>query len=265
MNSNAILSSDVLDIIFDNRNKNYGAYNLRKFYPDRVKTSLFIMLGMAVVFSAFTLLPDKKKGIVNPWDNGGMIVKSYELPKEKEQPKQKQQVVTKTSQQKLLSSMRMVDEIDSADVLHDITDMQIGSTTFITTPQDGIVGIQSGLPTVSDVPASPALPEVGNTIPVDNPDVPPAFPGGNKKLIEFLQNNLHSPEEIGETVQVQIKFVVGYDGNLQTFDVTKDGGAAFNNEVIRVLKKMPQWVPGKKGGHNVPAYFYLPVKFTPED
>ena len=263
MNSNAILSSDVLDIIFDNRNKNYGAYNLRKFYPDRVKTSLLIMLGMVTVFSAFTLLPDKKKDIVNPWDNGGIIVKSYELPKEKEQPKQ--QVVTKTPQQKLLSSMRMVDEIDSADVLHDITDIQIGNSTFIAPPQDGVAGILPGPPTFSDVPAPPAPPVVDNTTPVDNPDFPPAFPGGNKKLLEFLQNNLHVPEEIGETVQVQIKFVVGYDGNLQTFDVIKDGGAAFNNEVIRVLKKMPQWVPGKKGGHNVSAYFYLPVKFAPEE
>ena len=103
-----------------------------------------------------------------------------------------------------------------------------------------------------------------NDNPYNNPDEPALFPGGEKELIRFLQRNLHSPKglEEDEAVHVKIKFVVGFDGNLQSFTVLQDGGEDFNMEVIRVLKKMPKWNPGKKGGRNVPVYHILPVKFT---
>ena len=71
--------------------------------------------------------------------------------------------------------------------------------------------------------------------------------------------------ENGETVMVKIKFIVGYDGVLKGFETVQDGGAAFNEEVIRVLKKMPQWIPGKTKGENVSVYNMIPVKFTGAD
>lgn len=95
----------------------------------------------------------------------------------------------------------------------------------------------------------------------------PAFPGGEAALIKFLQKNLQNPEalEEGEMVSVKIRFIVGYDGILKGFETVQDGGAAFNNEVIRVLKKMPSWIPGKTDGENVSVYYTIPVKFVPQD
>jgi periplasmic protein TonB len=83
-------------------------------------------------------------------------------------------------------------------------------------------------------------------------------------LRNFLQKNLQNPEDIeeGGMVSVKIKFVVGYDGTLKSFETVEDGGAAFNNEVIRVLKKMKPWNPGKTRGENVSVYYTIPVKFT---
>ena len=60
-------------------------------------------------------------------------------------------------------------------------------------------------------------------------------------------------------------FIVGYDGQLRGFEVTEDGGRLFNNEVIRVLKKMPAWNPGKNAGEDVSVYYSLPVKFMNQD
>jgi protein TonB len=82
-----------------------------------------------------------------------------------------------------------------------------------------------------------------------------------------LERNLSNPTEIteGEMIAVHVRFVVGYDGRLQKFIIVKDGGAIFNNEVLRVLKKMPQWIPGKSNGKNVAVYFTIPVKFVPAD
>ena len=61
MNSEMILKTDILDILFEKRNKLYGAYTLRKFYPDRVKTSLLIMLGLVLIFCVFAFIPKNAK------------------------------------------------------------------------------------------------------------------------------------------------------------------------------------------------------------
>ena len=92
----------------------------------------------------------------------------------------------------------------------------------------------------------------------------PAYPGGFTALKKFLEKNLHNPVEMdeGEMVEVKIRFVVGYDGKLKDFEILEDGGNMFNNEVIRVLKKMPEWLPGKSNGEKVSVYFTIPVKFT---
>ena len=65
-------------------------------------------------------------------------------------------------------------------------------------------------------------------------------------------------------MSVKIKFVVNYSGKLESFDVLKSGGMAFDNEVLRVLKNMPLWIPGKSNGENVSVYYVVPVKFTSE-
>ena len=101
--------------------------------------------------------------------------------------------------------------------------------------------------------------------PVYVAEIMPQYPGGIKALLDFLKKNLRSPEDIeGEEVSVKVKFVVNYDGKPESFDVIKSGGIAFDNEVMRVLKKMPLWIPGKSNGENVSVYYVVPVKFTSE-
>ena len=64
MTSESIKNSSVLDIVFEKRNKDYGAYRLRKYYNNRLVKSLAIMTGTVVIFSAFTLLPDRSSSAV---------------------------------------------------------------------------------------------------------------------------------------------------------------------------------------------------------
>ncbi len=64
MNSNAILQSDVLDIVFENRNKLYGAYNLRKFYKDRLLTSIGIMVLGVICFTSLSFLRTEKEDLL---------------------------------------------------------------------------------------------------------------------------------------------------------------------------------------------------------
>jgi periplasmic protein TonB len=268
MNAEIILKSDVLDIIFQNRNKLYGAYALRKFYPERIKTSLLIMLGVVIAFCVFASMNKTGKQAMSVFYFDDPVMGNADKDKKVEQPKRitpaKKPLI---NSQKLISTIKIVK--DSADKLPDNPEHSIISNITITDAVDGtnIVveendGQKNGTAVVvKEVP----LPDPA--VPVENPEVGPSFPGGINALRNFLQRNLTNPRDLeeGEQVSVQIKFVVGYDGKLQRFETVKDGGAEFNSEVIRVLKKMPQWIAGKSNGRNVSVYYTIPVKFVAND
>ena len=112
-------------------------------------------------------------------------------------------------------------------------------------------------------------PAIDKTSPIngDAVDVLPSYPGGMDALRKFLQKHLQTPDELesGESVSVRVKFVVDYTGKLKSFVTVQDGGQAYNNEVVRVLKKMPDWIPGKTKGENVSVYYVVPVRFETTD
>ena len=266
MNIDLILKSDALDLLFENRNKAYGAYALRKFYPDRMKISLAIVFISAALLSAITLFPDSSTATSFYTVMQDIVTRDIQEDKQFPEPKKLLHNVNKSSQSKLTSTIVIVPKADTTDVLNDISDIRIGSTTSIGTelgPADDIVGSGpvSSLPKVTVEPIAPV------DKPYDNPDIQASFPGGEKALIRFLERNLQTPVslESNETVQVKVKFVVDFEGDLQSFNIDQDGGNEFNKEVIRVLKKMPRWNPGKKGGQNVPVFYTIPVKFTSVD
>ncbi len=275
MNRNLILKTDILDIIFENRNKAYGAYELRKYYSGRLKTALGFMMMFAALFSAFTLLPEKHSGVLSkPYIFTETILTKTEIPVP--EPEKKQEAVkaeTKTTpvnQQKFVSNPTIVASDVKADTIRTLSpDTRIGSEN-VNVPDAAAVTVkpvnsEPGPGTVS----VPPLPGIDRSMPMDinSVDVPPAFPGGLDGLKNFLERNLNNPYDLenGETINVRIQFVVGYNGKLQSFTTVFDGGDIYNKEVIRVLKKMPDWQPGKAKGENVSVYYTIPVKFVMSD
>ncbi len=269
MNSESIMKSDVLDILFEKRNKAYGAYTLRKFYKNRLIKSIGIMVFTVIVFSAFTFLPESPKEIVYDIADIGLVDILPEQKKEAIKPKPIPPAAKITSPTlKFTSKMVIVPNIDSVEKLHDLTEEAIGSNTNIIIngggpqlvgyPGTGGEGIAGPAP-VAEIP-------VDVTTPTENPEIMPQFPGGIAALRKFLERHLSNPRDLaeGELISVKVRFVVGFDGKLQRFELVEDGGAEFNNEVMRVLKKMPAWTPGKSKGQNVSVYYIIPVKFIPE-
>ena len=273
MNKELIMKSDVLDIIFEKRNKAYGAYNLRKFYHNRLTKSLGLMFGAVVILCAFTFLPEKQNYDTRNVDIPKDPTLGQVKPKDPEQkPKPIVAQVKPMEATKFTNHIIIVPRVDSADKLHNIIQQAIGSTTVLA-PGSGVpkVGapIDPGPPGGGEGPitTAPVKPAFDKTQAIANPDVMPEFPGGMDALHRFLQRNLNNPQDLeeGSMVSVKVQFVVGYDGKLQRFHIIEDGGEAFNNEVMRVLKKMPEWKPGKSNGENVSVYYTIPVKFVPAE
>jgi periplasmic protein TonB len=278
MNKKFILKSDILDIIFEKRNKLYGAYDLRKFYPSRLKLALGFMLIAAAAFSAFTLMPEKKHVltlITCPIADTKLIEIKPEpkVPEKKIQEALKPKTKTPTkhtpvAQKAFTNNLKIVDNNVKTDTIFTLKPKDnIGTTTIIIT-EPGPFLMQ---PTKTEPAGSGEKPTIiiDKTLPMNGNavDVLPAYPGGMDALTKFLQKNLQNPGQMesGETISVRVKFVVDNTGKLKSFVTVLDGGELYNKEVIRVLKKMPDWIPGKTKGEDVSVYYVIPVKFTGAD
>ncbi len=273
MKSELIMNSDVLDILFENKNKDYGAYNLRKYYGNRLYRSLGIMTGIVVILTAFSFIPKKKKT-----EEGTITTIPYVIPvapekkKEDEKPKEEVKQQPKRAQQAVLQNPKIVKDTEKTDTLtkapvidnpgsHNIKGDPIPSGDSVSTGNTG--GNTPGKDTVAKAPVV----VVNKDIPVEA-DILPQYPGGEKALRRFLEQNLRDPKEEGTTekVTVRMKFIVGYDGKLRGFELLQDGGELYNAEVKRVLMKMKDWIPGKtRGGENVTTWYSIPVVFTPSE
>lgn len=273
MRTDAILKADLLDIIFENKNKMYGAYALRKFYNNRLYKALGAMMGLVAIFCLFSFMVKENKavGIITFEDSTSLAappkdVKKLEPPKiiapaiaatptvKINMPTQdfRKMVLTNTLVDTKISDLKDGVQFDVKDNIGDPAKDLIITKTMPKTDSIGTAVIE------------PIKPIVDKNIPYETAEVMPLYPGGIEALRKFLQKNLTNPQDVeeGETVSVKIKFVVGYDGKLKGFETIEDGGEAFNKEVIRVLKKMPEWIPGKSKGKAISVYYMIPVKFT---
>jgi len=278
MNTEYILKADVLDIIFENRNKAYGAYSLRKFYQERLYKALGITIVMVVMISALTFLP--KGNIIS----AGPIIKDSTIlvniakdpadkpvePKKPEQPKADQpkpKDIQPVKSVELVNNLVITKNEKTVEKIVNLDSFAISNKTYLD-PDAGTkqtVGVTlTPKPGDGGGDGKETVVLVDKETPRPTAEIMPEFPGGLPALRKFLEKNLQNPEDLdeGKTVSVKVKFVVGYDGRLKAFETTQDGGKAFNNEVIRVLKKMPDWKPGKSNGQNVSVYYVIPVLFT---
>ena len=97
------------------------------------------------------------------------------------------------------------------------------------------------------------------------PEIDPQFPGGPKALREYLENNVKYPlaaKDIGLTGLVYVSFTVSSKGEIKDIVIEKDIGGGCGNETIRVIKNMPNWIPGKQGGLDVNVPVSMRLNFA---
>ena len=265
MTSQQILQSDLLDIVFEGRNKQYGAYQLRRTYPLQLLKALVSALAIAFLL-LFFFKPTFTSALER--NNGGVvIVHDYKLPEPEqkipEPPKPPDAAKTPVKQQNFtdhiqITQKEIIDPLPPMDALKDV------AISNVTTEGAGVGNLQPQLtpePKGTNSGAPAAEPEVKKEV---VPDRQPQFPGGMQAWIAFLGKNLRAPEELesGEKRTVLIRFHVAEDGSVTQFKVEKSAGAVFDEEVMRVLRKMPKWTPAILGGHPVSVSFTQPVTFV---
>ncbi|HWI90906.1 MAG TPA: TonB family protein [Flavisolibacter sp.] len=263
MTSNEILKADILDILFDNRNKQYGAYALRKTYNGRMAVALGVSLSSILLLFFLMQINKPSRRPIVPGGREQVTLTTVELPKDIKKPdpvipkKSEPQPQVRTEK---LTTIDITDDKLADDVIPDMRDLDKGNISNVKT--DGIDADNTVKPKeqviLKEVKEDPKPdPE---TLPVQKE---PEFPGGQAAWLNFLQKYLIAPGELepGEKKNVAIRFQVSAEGIVTNFEIVQSAGSAFDNEVIRVLRKMPKWKPAIQNGQPVARAFTQPVTF----
>lgn len=264
MISNEILKASMLDILFDNRNKQYGAYTLRKHYASRLGTALGIALSTILLL--ILLIRPSDSIATKKYDKPEVVVRTLHIPKVPQPPlppRSKPALPKPVAERSFVENIKMVDHLNPEKEIKPIVDIQ--GMAIGTSNVDGPIGPEIQVVTKPDDGADKSSgrneKDDGGFIPLERS---PEFPGGANAWANFLNRYLHTPFDLepGERKTVLINFLVDVDGSVTGFKVVQSGGTAFDNEVIRVLKKMPKWKPAMQNGHAVAVPFTQPVTFV---
>lgn len=264
MQTNNILSAPLIDIIFDDRNKDYGAYELRKTYERRIIKSLIITITIVSLAITGTVLANsfKKNQPVRfvSTEHTLIDIKPDEKPPEIEQPEKKppeQQVRT----QIFVEPKIVIDKnFDKPLPEQHMLDSSMIDTQ--TRTGDPYVGIATPPQDPSDGKGIVAIPDK-NDDPVSIVEIDAKFTG-NWEI--FLRRNLNPEVPINNnapagTYSILIQFVVDKEGNVSDVIPLTNHGYGMEQEAVRVLKRAAKWEPAIQNGYVVKAYRRQPITF----
>jgi protein TonB len=262
-----LTSQKWLNLVFEGRNKEYGAYVLREESSDRHVKSLLIV---TIVGLAFIFLPKiissviPKAAEVTQQEEVTMVDLTQDIPEEN-QIKEIENVPPPPLLKETIAFTPPVikkdDEVRDDQLMttqQELTDNKADiSVATIAGTKDGvdIADLQEHKVVVQEE----KKPEIFHHV-----EVMPSFPGGEKELMKFLHDNLIYPtiaQEQGVQGRVTLRFVVGPDGAVRDVEIQRSLDPSCDKEAIRVVKKMPKWIPGKQNGNPVNVYYTLPVFF----
>ncbi|SFC19585.1 energy transducer TonB [Spirosoma endophyticum] len=261
------------DIIFQNRNRAYGAFVLRQQYRSIITRAVGLGIGLFLAALATPTL------YARFWPKNSidreLSMKEVTLTKIAEPPVEKPLIIPPAEQAPAVNTVRNLPLVvmPEADVVEetlpptveDFKDATSGTETAEGTGEvDVIAAPEAKPPTVQEKAIEI---EAKSDEPFIMVEQQPEYPGGMTALGDFLSRSLKYPRaaaSAGVSGKVFVSFVVNSDGSLTDLQVLKGIGFGCDEEAIRVMQKMPRWKPGKQSGRAVRVKFNLPISFTLE-
>ncbi len=261
------IALSLTDLVFEHRNKSYGAYELRTIHKKYLQKATVIGvtafgLILAVLWNAFAY---SSSDIIE--ETGPVVLTNVPEPPAVEPPPtlppppapkpiasaawMEMQVVTEeeaTPQEDLTKNEDLVDKIIST----------------VNVDGDAPDGDNLDLGVGTKTSVEELFEKTDNEIFVTAEQMP-QFPGGQEALIKFLSSNLHFPnsaQQKGISGVVYVSFVISSKGEVTDIQLAKGIDADCDKEALRVIGKMPNWKPGKQNGRNVSVRYSLPLRFA---
>jgi len=250
------------DIVFEDRNKEYGAYELRKKYSKRGSIALFISIFVLIIAVGAPLIASilNKEASNNYVNKDGTIVIDLGEPDEKiEVPPPPPPPPVSEEIKKAIFSVPLI--VDSLTNEEDIMTMIDGLIELGNIPIDTfeniviVVDDDNKFESIVEEPVFQIF-EITET---------PTYEGGDIEMKKFISENVVYPQdaiENGIEGTVYIRFVVSATGKVDKVQVYRGVHETIDNEAVRVVKLMNKWQSGKQNGTPVSVWFVIPIKFN---
>lgn len=245
------------DLVFENRNKSYGAYVIRRNYERTINIALLLTLALVFFIIVVPNVIDfiKTAKIAQDTKVTEAITLAEPPPIDKSTPPPPPVVPPPPVQQTIKFTPPKVVKDEEAEEPPP-TQEEVKEVTVSTVTQEGEKLI--------DLPPDP-IGDEGEGTPFTVVEEMPGFPGGEEALMKYLASNIKYPaiaRENGISGRVYLNFVVSKDGKVKDVKVLRGIGGGCDEEAIRVVKNMPDWKPGRQNGRPVAVYYNVPVNFT---
>ena len=269
-----LISSDWVDLVFEGRNKAYGAYRLRKSTTKRnilAMVAVVILLVVAFIILTVKNFVDEQRAKVAMTQVAELT--NYKQPEKKAEVKQKKiEVEPERVVERVKSSIKFTarvikkdDEVKPDEELKTQDELMSTKTAIGTFDVKGNDDANGEVLKAKEVIAEPEPPkhEEENKV-FDIVEQQPLFPGGPAALMKYLSENTKYPvvaQENGVQGRVTVQFVVEKDGSISDVHVLRGVDPSLDKEAVRVVKSMPRWTPGKQNGITVRVNYRVPVLF----
>ena len=268
-----------VDMVFAGKNKEYGAYQLRKGTSGRnIKSLLILVIAAALVggFLAWKVIEQKQAEEQQAYMEAMKLARlQKQAEKEKKKPEKvqpkvemKKEIPVARETQKFTAPVIKKDELVKEENQVKQMDQLDAKVAVGTKDEEGVKdrtveAVRSDIAVAAPPPPPAPKPEVSNKV-FDVVEEMPSFPGGQAALMSFLSSNIKYPvvaQENGVQGRVIVGFVVERDGSITDVKVMRSVDPSLDREAQRVVKAMPRWKPGKQNGSAVRVKYTVPVVF----
>lgn len=268
MDAQQILQSDLLDILFADKNKDYGAYQLRRTYHRRLLLALGGMLfTIAVVYlvSAFSGTPEEVIPFKKIFVDETILT---DAPKEKKlMPAPEQPSVQKAKPVATLQYTRASITPDDEVIvpppdMNDLEKAQISVKTQEGIDYTGVIAPPETITGSNVIGNAPVSVRDESDAIVINVDIQASFPGGNNAWLKYVQRSIE--RELDEFTDADygtcmVKFIVDKTGNVSDVHAATMKGTKLAEIAVNAIRKGPKWIPAQQNGRYVNAYRIQPV------
>ena len=268
-----------VDMVFAGKNKEYGAYQLRKGTSGRnIKALLILVIAAALVggFLAWKVIEQKQAEEQQAYMEAMELANLQKQAKKEEKKKEtvkpkiepKKEIPVARENQKITAPVIKKDELVKEENQVKQMDKLDDKVAVGTEDKEGVKdrtveAVRSEITVAAPPPPPAPKPEVATKV-FDVVEEMPSFPGGNVALMSYLNGNTKYPvvaQENGVQGKVIISFVVERDGSISDVKVARSVDPSLDREAQRVVKSMPRWTPGKQNGQTVRVKYTVPVVF----
>jgi len=246
---------DFDDIVFKNRNKEYGAYSIRKKYHRTLFMGFIIgivVLATAIIVPYFKasalqkVAQQKEREII-------AVMENLDQPEELQIEAPPPPPPAETQQQIKYVAPEVVDSLKPEEEVQLMT----MDETVETVQDEEVVEVVEVVEEEVEEYKPPA--EVFVIV-----EEMPSFPGGTEALFKFIYDNIEYPRDALENAiegNVVVRFCVTYQGKIEQSEVIRGIHPSLDAEAIRIIKTLPTWNPGKQAGNPVNVWYTLRVQF----